>query len=93
MLMLKLILRLFQENKSYGIKTICIHPLMSRRCTSQHHVWNTYESLEKRPAYGIQDICLQVCSLPPVYGYNSILGCKMGLVHSRNVWSYVLKWD
>ncbi len=37
----KVILRLFQENKSYGLKTICIHPLMSRRCTSHHHVWHS----------------------------------------------------
>ncbi len=28
--MLKLMLHLFQENKSYGIKPICIHLLMSR---------------------------------------------------------------
>ncbi len=36
--MLKLILHLFQENKSYGIKTICIHLPTSRRCTSHYHV-------------------------------------------------------
>jgi hypothetical protein len=40
MLMLKLTLHLFQENKSYGVKTICIHPLMSRCCTSHHHIWH-----------------------------------------------------
>jgi hypothetical protein len=40
LLMLKLILHLLQENKSYGVKTICIHPLMSHRCTSHHHVWH-----------------------------------------------------
>jgi hypothetical protein len=27
---------LFQENKSYGIKTICIDPLSRRCCTSRH---------------------------------------------------------
>jgi hypothetical protein len=40
LLMLKLILHLFQETKSYGVKTICIHPLTSRRCTSHHYVWH-----------------------------------------------------
>jgi hypothetical protein len=35
-MMLKLMLRLFQENKS-----ICIHPLMSRHCTSLCHVWHS----------------------------------------------------
>ncbi len=35
LLMLKLILHLFQENKSYGVKTICIHPL-----PSHHHIWH-----------------------------------------------------
>jgi hypothetical protein len=41
LMMLRLMLCLFQENKSYGIKTICIHPLMSRYCTSLRHVWQT----------------------------------------------------
>jgi hypothetical protein len=33
-------LHLFQENKSYGIKTMCIHPLMLRHCTSPRCVWH-----------------------------------------------------
>jgi hypothetical protein len=42
LLILKLIPCLFQENKSYGVKTICIHHLKSRCCTSQDHVWHMY---------------------------------------------------
>jgi hypothetical protein len=38
LMMLKLKLCLFQENKLYDVKTICIHPLMSRHCTSLRHV-------------------------------------------------------
>ncbi len=34
--MSKLMSYLFQENKSYGIKTICIHPLMLHHRTSPH---------------------------------------------------------
>jgi hypothetical protein len=30
---IKIMLRLFQENKSYGIKTICIDPLSTHICT------------------------------------------------------------
>ncbi len=41
---------LFQENKSYGVKTICIHPLMSRYCTSLRRVWHN-------------DVCLPVFCL------------------------------
>jgi hypothetical protein len=33
---LNFILVLFQENKSYGVKTICIDPLSTRCCTSRH---------------------------------------------------------
>ncbi len=40
LMMLKLILRLFQENKSYGIKPICLHPLMSHYWTSLRQVWH-----------------------------------------------------
>jgi hypothetical protein len=40
LMMLNLILRLFQENKSDGVEPICIHPLMSRYCTSLRHVWH-----------------------------------------------------
>jgi hypothetical protein len=31
---------LFQENKSFGVKTICIHPLMLGHRTSPRHVWH-----------------------------------------------------
>ncbi len=41
LVLLNLMLRLFQENKSYGVKPICSHPLMSRYCTSLCHVWHT----------------------------------------------------
>ncbi len=40
LMMLKLMLCLLQENKSYSVKPICIHPLMSRHHTSLHHVWH-----------------------------------------------------
>jgi hypothetical protein len=44
-MMLKLMLYLFQENKSYGVKTICIHPLMLRHRTSPRCVWHNLFSL------------------------------------------------
>ncbi len=48
LMMLELILRLFQENKSYGVKHICIYPLMSRYFTSLRLslVWYTEKLLE-----------------------------------------------
>ncbi len=47
-MMLKLMLCLFQENKSYGVKTIYIHPLMSRDRTSLRHVWHITLSQGKK---------------------------------------------
>jgi hypothetical protein len=46
--MLKLMLCLFQENTSYGVKTICIHPLMSHHCTSLRHIWHSYQEYHQR---------------------------------------------
>ncbi len=37
---IKIMLRLFQENKSYGVKSISIDPLSTHCCTLQHHVPN-----------------------------------------------------
>jgi hypothetical protein len=46
---------LFQENKSYGVKTICIDPLSTRCCTSRHHMPNI--------SYVGQLVCVRICSL------------------------------
>jgi hypothetical protein len=43
LMMLLLRVCLFQENKSFGVKPICIHPLMSRHHASLRHVWHTSE--------------------------------------------------
>ncbi len=62
LMMLKLMLCLFQENKSYGVKTICIHSLMSRHCTSLRHVWHkSHKSIAKTPAHSVT--CIIGCSL------------------------------
>jgi hypothetical protein len=44
-MMLRLMLYLFQENKSYGVKTICSHPLMLGHRTSPCRVWHRADSL------------------------------------------------
>jgi hypothetical protein len=47
-MILKLMMCLFQENKSCGLKPICIHPLMSRHHTSLRHVWHGIYILNRR---------------------------------------------
>ncbi len=41
-MMLRLMSYLFQENRSYGVETICIHPLMLCHCTSPRRIWHRY---------------------------------------------------
>ncbi len=50
-MMLRLMLCLFQENKSYGVEPICIHPLMSCHCTSLCHVWHINKFLAVNHEY------------------------------------------
>ncbi len=44
---------LFQENKSFGTNTICIHPLMyGKLCRAQGHV-----GLNAQPIHGLVELC------------------------------------
>ncbi len=72
----KLILHLFQENKSYGVKSICTHPLTSSRYTSHHYVWHNigpiyaYKQSSQTQSEGVNDYS---CSLLSDSAYQSIL--------------------
>ncbi len=49
---------LFQENKSYGIKTICIDPLSTHCCTSRREQYHSWVNL--------------ICGDKPFKGYSSL---------------------
>jgi hypothetical protein len=53
---LRLMSYLFQKNKSYGVKTICIHPLMY--VTVRHHVTSGTQMAQYLSGY-----CLTVFTL------------------------------
>ncbi len=79
----KLMLRLFQENKSYDIKTNCIHPLMSRPCTSLRHIWHNYNisvcKICKKPVF-LQKFSHQSCE-----NLANIFALEASLAFHKNV--------
>ncbi len=60
LMILKLMLHLFQENKSYGVKPICIHPMMSRHCTSLRHIWHNKQCYSRLKRPYIQYVCASI---------------------------------
>ncbi len=69
LVMLKLMLRLFQENKSYGVKIICIHHLMY--ITACHCVVSGTIRLEVCIESGQEGM---VTGFTLVYGFNLMGG-------------------